>query len=46
LYGASALYFVGKVKVLIEEKYARAANGGKHFARLVVIMLHSFTQRN
>ncbi|MGK0422346.1 MAG: branched-chain amino acid aminotransferase [Polaribacter sp.] len=29
----SGAYFAGKVKVLIEEKYARAANGGVGFAK-------------
>jgi len=29
----SGTYFAGKVKVLIEEKYARAANGGVGFAK-------------
>ena len=29
----SGIYFNGKVKVLIEEKYARAANGGVGFAK-------------
>jgi branched-chain amino acid aminotransferase len=42
----SGAYFSGKITVLIEEKYARAANGGVGFAKAVVIMLHSFTLLN
>ena len=42
----SGAYFGGKVKVLIEEKYARAANGGVGLLKQVVITLLSFILLN